>query len=115
MSVIWHDHNQGTKSNALSFAGVSSSTGGKYNATWYRFNSTFSNTPLFLDPVAGVTSLSFVVNGQLEDQGGLGFAIQDGFMFSKTSCSFGLPVAGRIDVAVRVPIPPHFAYPIASS
>lgn len=114
MSVIWHDHNQGTNSNALNFAGVSSSTGGKYNATWYRFNSTFSNTPLFLDPAAGVTSLSFVVNGQLEDQGGLGFAIQDGFMFSETSCSFGLPVAGRIDVAVRIPIPSHFAYHIAS-
>ncbi|KAJ7447506.1 heme peroxidase [Mycena galericulata] len=56
---------------------------------------------LYLDPAAGITSLSFVVNGTLEDQGGIGFAIQDSFMLSETSCKIEDPFTGRMDVAVR--------------
>jgi hypothetical protein len=102
--VLWHDHVGGTGNSISNFVSTSSSTGGKYTATWYGFNSTiFGITgPVLLDPVAGVTSLSFVVDGILEDQGGLGFAIQDGFMLSQTSCQGGAPVTGRVDVAVRV-------------
>jgi hypothetical protein len=102
--VLWHDHFEGSGNSILDFLSTSSSTGGKYTATWYQFNSTpFDFNPLLLDPVAGVTSLSFVVDGILEDQGGLGFAIQDAFMLSQTSCQGGAPVTGRVDVAVRGP------------
>ncbi|KAF7337432.1 Peroxidase [Mycena sanguinolenta] len=83
----------------LGFAGLSS-TGGKYSAVWYGFNATSPLSFLSLDAIAGVTSLSFVVDNQLEDQDGLGFALQDGFMFSQTSCLFGDPVVGKFDVAV---------------
>jgi len=39
----------------------------------------------------------------LEDQGGVGFAVQDGVVFSETSCSNSTepPFNWRIDVAVR--------------
>ncbi|KAF8173511.1 hypothetical protein K438DRAFT_1980775 [Mycena galopus ATCC 62051] len=61
--------------------------------------------------MAGLMSLSFVVDGKLEDQGGVGFAIQDGYAFSETSCliSFnettGLPISEQFDVAVRNGVP----------
>ncbi|KAJ7339973.1 putative L-ascorbate oxidase [Mycena albidolilacea] len=109
--VLWHDHIGGTGNSTLNFVSTSSSTGGKYTATWYGFNSTvFGFMPLLLDPVAGVTSLSFVVDGILEDQGGLGFAIQDAFMLSQTSCQGGIPVTGRVDVAVRNGVNPSRVY-----
>ncbi|KAJ7920561.1 heme peroxidase [Mycena leptocephala] len=110
--VLWQDHVGGTGNSTLNFVSTSSSTGGKYNATWYGFNSTVfgGSKPLLLDPVAGVTSLSFVVDGILEDQGGLGFAIQDGFMLSQTSCQGGAPVTGRVDVAVRNGVNPSRVY-----
>ncbi|KAJ7193714.1 heme peroxidase [Mycena pura] len=96
--VLWHDHVGGTGNGTANFLDTSSSTGGKYTATWYGFNSTvFSFHPLLLDPVAGVTSLSFLVDGNLEDQGGLGFAIQDGFMLSQTSCQGGAPVRNGVN------------------
>ncbi|KAJ7260472.1 heme peroxidase [Mycena haematopus] len=101
VSILWKDHNGGTGNSTLSFAGVSSSTGGKYTAAWYGFNPSFPFDFLSIDPVAGVKSLSFVVDGKLEDQSGVGFAVQDGFAFSETSCSAGAPVTGRLDVAVR--------------
>ncbi|KAJ6495222.1 heme peroxidase [Mycena sanguinolenta] len=99
VSMLWTDHAGGTGAANLSFAGTGSATVGKYTSTWYRFNGT---TGVSLDPGAGVTSLSFVVNGALEDQGGVGFAVQDAFMYSATSCEFATtPATGRIDVAVR--------------
>ncbi|KAJ6458019.1 hypothetical protein C8R45DRAFT_1184190 [Mycena sanguinolenta] len=99
VSMLWTDHAGGTGAANLSFAGTGSTTVGKYTSTWYRFNGT---TGVSLDPSAGVASLSFVVNGALEDQGEVGFAVQDAFMYSATSCEFATtPATGRIDVAVR--------------
>ncbi|KAJ6589944.1 putative L-ascorbate oxidase [Mycena vulgaris] len=70
------------------------------------------DTPfLSLDPAAGITRMRFTVNSVLEDQGGAGFAVQDGVLFSETSClvSRGL-WAARIDVAVRVGVNPTRVY-----
>ncbi|KAF8186579.1 heme peroxidase [Mycena galopus ATCC 62051] len=103
VNMLWDDHVGGTGNATLGFAGLGSSTGGKYTAAFYGFNAADATSFLPLDAAAGVQSLSFVVNGQLEDQGGLGFAIQDGFMFSQTSCRIADPPTGRIDVAVRIP------------
>ncbi|KAJ6464906.1 hypothetical protein C8R45DRAFT_939751 [Mycena sanguinolenta] len=83
VSMLWDDH-----------------VGGTGNATWA--------SPPFL--LYGRLSLSFVIDGQLEDQGGLGFALQDGFMFSQTSCLFGDPVVGKFDVAVRNGVNPARVY-----
>ncbi|KAJ7804117.1 heme peroxidase [Mycena olivaceomarginata] len=103
--MLWDDHAQGTGNTTMGFAGTSSATHGKHSAAWYGFNDTC------LDPAAGVKSLSFVVNGKLEDQGGLGFAVQDGYMLSATSCSMGNnPLTGRVDVAVRNGVNPARVY-----
>ncbi|KAF7351710.1 Peroxidase [Mycena sanguinolenta] len=102
ITMLLEDHTGSTGNFTLKFVGTSSSTGGKYSAAWYTFNDTdrldFNN--LYLDAAAGVKSLSFMIDGKLEDQNGLGFPIQDGFLFSKTSCLVA-PLSGRIDVAVR--------------
>ncbi|KAJ6460018.1 heme peroxidase [Mycena sanguinolenta] len=101
--MLWEDHIGGTGNATLEFAGLSSSTGGKYSAAWYDFNATDHGqlSTLYLDATAGVKSLSFVVGGKLEDQNGLGLATQDEFLFSQTSCQVVVPLSGRIDVAVR--------------
>ncbi|KAF8126229.1 heme peroxidase [Mycena galopus ATCC 62051] len=109
VTMLWKDHIGGTGNASLGFAGISTSTGGKYSAAWYGFNFTDPSASLSLDPAAGVISLSFVIDGRLEDQGGLGFAIQDGFMFSQTSCQVESGT-GRFDVAVRNGLNPTRVY-----
>ncbi|KAF8189461.1 heme peroxidase [Mycena galopus ATCC 62051] len=99
--MLWDDHIGGTSNATLSFVGVSSSTGGKYDGGSF----------LSLDPGAGVTSLmSFVVDDRLEDKNGLGFVVQDGFMFSQTSCVVENPFTGRFDVAVGNDVNPTRVY-----
>ncbi|KAJ7082842.1 heme peroxidase [Mycena belliarum] len=79
----------------------STTMGGRIRSSWYSFNGTESGT-LSLDAAAGITRLGFTVNGKVEDQGGVGFAVQDGFMFAASTCSHpGFPLKGRFDVAVR--------------
>ncbi|KAF8153643.1 hypothetical protein K438DRAFT_1987444 [Mycena galopus ATCC 62051] len=108
--LFWKDHVGATKNAMLVFAELGSASGGRFTSAWYGVNAT-DDPFLVLDAVAGVTSLSFVVDGKLEDQGGVGFAIQDGYAFSETSCliSFnettGLPISGQFDVAVRNGVP----------
>ncbi|KAJ6484253.1 hypothetical protein C8R45DRAFT_1099388 [Mycena sanguinolenta] len=109
VSIVLTDHAGSTDTRAFGFASLSSSTSGKYSAAWYWFNPTNFNI-LSLDAVAGVTSMSFVVDGTVEDQGGIGFALQDGFMMSQTSCSSGAPEVGRIDIAVRNGVNPTRLY-----
>ncbi|KAF8144293.1 heme peroxidase [Mycena galopus ATCC 62051] len=45
-----------------------------------------TSSGLSLDAAAGITNMRFMVDGQLEDQGGVGFAVQDAVVFSTTSC-----------------------------
>ncbi|KAJ6528142.1 heme peroxidase [Mycena capillaripes] len=85
--------------------------GGKYNAAWYSFNATSHPDPLSLNATGGLKSLRFVVDGKLEDQGGLGFPIQDSFMFSQTTCLTSQNSgAGQLDVAVRNGVNPTRLY-----
>ncbi|KAJ6616379.1 heme peroxidase [Mycena sp. CBHHK59/15] len=102
--MLWHDHVGGTNNVTLGFVAMSSSTGGRYSAAWYGFKAGF----LSLDPAAGIKSMGFVVDGKLEDQGGVGFAVQDGVIFSETSCQSRS--AGRLDVAVRNGLNPTRVY-----
>ncbi|KAF7364726.1 Peroxidase [Mycena venus] len=60
---------------------------------WARVNATLNAT-------TGATNMRFLVDGKLEDQGGLGFALQDGVVFSNSSCAYNENL-GRFDVAVR--------------
>ncbi|KAJ7279351.1 hypothetical protein C8J57DRAFT_1464793 [Mycena rebaudengoi] len=55
-----------------------------------------------LDSAAGILSMRFTVDGNLEDQDGLGFAVEDRVVFSNSSClTSETPPAGRFDIAVR--------------
>ncbi|KAF7340302.1 hypothetical protein MVEN_01949300 [Mycena venus] len=56
----------------------------------------------------GVASMRFMVDGALEDQGGVGFALQDGIVFSNTSCQTSTqnPRTARLDIAVRTGLNP---------
>ncbi|KAF8142799.1 heme peroxidase, partial [Mycena galopus ATCC 62051] len=94
VTLLWDDHVGGMNNVSLPFAGVSTATAGRYSAVWYTIN------PIPLDAAAGITSMSFSADGVLEDQGGLGFAVQDGVVFSETSCQTQEPL-WRLDVAVR--------------
>ncbi|KAF7375896.1 Peroxidase [Mycena sanguinolenta] len=96
--MLWDDHNGATNSTTLPARrlGTSSAINDLYKATWYGVDE------LTFDGVAGITTMRFTVNGDLEDQNGLGFPVQDSVLFSTSSCSFSRnPILARIDVAVR--------------
>ncbi|KAF7375895.1 Peroxidase [Mycena sanguinolenta] len=96
--MLWDDHNGATNSTTLPARrlGTSSAINDLYKATWYGVDA------LTFDGAAGITTMRFTVNGEPEDQNGLGFPVQDSVLFSTSSCSFSRnPILARIDVAVR--------------
>ncbi|KAJ7509030.1 heme peroxidase [Mycena galericulata] len=119
VSLLWDDHTgrkKPQKTGPMTFLGVSTAVAGRYSAAWYGVNDTQGAGVLSLDAAAGITSMHFLVDGVLEDQGGSGFAVQDGFMFSNTSCvtsvntTTGEAEAGRLDIAVRNGVHPTRVY-----
>ncbi|KAJ7708335.1 heme peroxidase [Mycena rosella] len=107
--LLWDDRAGGTGNATLPFAGLSSAVAGRYSAAWYAFNGTDNFIPL--NATAGIKTMRFTVNDQLEDQGGVGFAVQDGVVFSETSCMTSQnPIAARFDVAVRNGVNPTRVY-----
>ncbi|KAJ7496653.1 heme peroxidase [Mycena latifolia] len=108
--LLWDDRTTNTHNATLPFAGLSSAAGGRHSAAWYTLNTTEDNF-LSLDANAGITNMRFSVNSKLEDQGGVGFAVQDGVVFSETSCTTSVTEStGRFDVAVRNGLIPTRVY-----
>ncbi|KAJ7476670.1 hypothetical protein FB451DRAFT_1173537 [Mycena latifolia] len=100
--LLWDDDLGDTHRAELGFSGVSTSVAGRYSAAWYAFNATVDTPFQALDPEAAITRMRFVVDGRVEDQGGMGFAVQDGVVFSNTLCATSQkPNAGHLDVVVR--------------
>ncbi|KAJ7891536.1 heme peroxidase [Mycena leptocephala] len=101
--LLWDDRAGATNNNVtIVQASVVPISGGRHNATWYVFTQNTNPALGSLDPAAGITSIRFTVNNKLEDQGGVGFAIQDDIMFAASSC-FTANINGDIgtlDVAV---------------
>ncbi|KAJ7318793.1 hypothetical protein DFH08DRAFT_819683 [Mycena albidolilacea] len=97
------DHVGGTGNVTLTSSGVSTATSGRCSAAWYTFAPRSTHAP-----IADLKSLRFVVDGKLEDQSGVGFAVQDGVVFSETSCytHHALPYKGQLDVAIRKGLDP---------
>ncbi|KAJ7874806.1 heme peroxidase, partial [Mycena olivaceomarginata] len=96
--MYWDDHAGGTHNTTLAArrAGTSSAINGRYSASWYGLDN------FAFDGLAGIKTMRFTVDGELEDQDGLGFAVDDRVLFSASSCLFSPhPLAGRLDVAVR--------------
>ncbi|KAJ6555634.1 heme peroxidase [Mycena vulgaris] len=113
VNLLWDDHIGGTHNLSLPAAGVSTSTGGLYSAAWYSILE--NGGPVSLDAAAGIKSMRFVVDGKLEDQDGIGFPVQDGVLFSTSTCitsgmQFFPPFVGRFDVAVRNGLNPTRVY-----
>ncbi|KAJ6452147.1 heme peroxidase [Mycena vitilis] len=100
VSLLYAAHTGATLNHTLTFSGEGTNAPGRPSTAWYAFD----DPPLSLDASAGVSSISFVVDGKVEDQGGVGFKVQDGVVFSASSCLFssenGTEV-GRVDVGVR--------------
>ncbi|KAF7335774.1 hypothetical protein MVEN_02233300 [Mycena venus] len=100
--LLWDDHLGGT-SNITLGAGF---TVAEQQAQRYSFPA------LSLDAIAGITSLRFTVDGKLEDQGGLGFPVQDDVVMSASSCFNGFDTLneGKLHIAVRTGVSPTRVY-----
>jgi hypothetical protein len=99
--LLWDDHLGGVHNSTLlsSLEAVGSFPDGV--STSYIFGGDdFSG--LSLDAAAGITTMRFMVDGKVEDQGGVGFAVQDAVVFSTTSCFFDNNRTAQYNVAVRV-------------
>ncbi|KAJ7113369.1 heme peroxidase [Mycena epipterygia] len=97
--LIWDDHLGGVHNSTLlsSLESVTSYPDGV--GTSYIFGD--DRNGLSLDAAAGITNMRFMVDGKLEDQGGVRFAVQDAVVFSTTSCFFGNNFTAQYNVAVR--------------
>ncbi|KAJ7290721.1 heme peroxidase, partial [Mycena rebaudengoi] len=98
--LLWNDHLGGVHNSTLTFSGTTSYPNGV--ATGYIYGDQLAHDGLSLDAAAGITNMQFMLNGKLEDQGGVGFAVQDSVVFSTTSCFFDSNRTAQYDVAVRV-------------
>ncbi|KAJ7877785.1 heme peroxidase [Mycena leptocephala] len=103
--LLWDDHVGGTNNITLSAEGGFTNSGGRNTGAYYAVPQPF----LAIDAAAGITKMSFTVDDRLEDQGGLGFPLQDGVVLSTSSCvdfSFNGSISGHIDIGVRNTITP---------
>ncbi|KAJ7269123.1 hypothetical protein C8J57DRAFT_1609315, partial [Mycena rebaudengoi] len=82
--LLWDDHVGSTNNVSLLASGVSGATSGRYSAVWYQLNFTLDNIS-FLSVDA--------------DKGGL---VQDGVVFSNSSCLTAKSMQGRLDVVTGV-------------
>ncbi|KAJ7657897.1 heme peroxidase, partial [Mycena polygramma] len=101
--LLWDDHVGGEHNITLPANGQISTSGGRNTAGLYEFSALDDlDTPLSLNATAGITAMRFVVDGTPEDQGGVGFALQDSVVLSASSClNFtGSGITGRMDIAV---------------
>ncbi|KAJ6615051.1 hypothetical protein B0H10DRAFT_1950180 [Mycena sp. CBHHK59/15] len=109
--LLWDDHVGGMNNVTLHAMGVSSATTGSYSVVWYMFNAMEDIPLLLLNATAGIMNMYFAVDNKLEDQGGVGFTVQDGVVFSEMLCLTSQdPIAGRLDVAVRNGVNPMCVY-----
>ncbi|KAF7341316.1 Peroxidase [Mycena venus] len=101
--LLWVDHIGGTSNVTLSgFFTV----GQQQQAQRYS-----PPTSLSIDAAAGITAMRFEVNGKLEDQGGIGFPVQDDVVMSALSCFIADgPSPGRFYIAVRTSAKPTRVY-----
>jgi hypothetical protein len=104
VQLIWDDHIGGANNATLRFINLASSSGGRNTAAFYTFSPADDISFLSLDATAGITNMRFTIDDKMEEQGGLGFAVQDDVVFSASSCFNPDPndvgTGGRFDIAV---------------
>ncbi|KAJ7186110.1 heme peroxidase [Mycena filopes] len=108
VSMQWEDRTSGANNVSLAADHSTGFGGGRFQSLFYAFNHTGDANDgldvgfLALAPAVGITSMSFTVDGKLEDQGGVGFAVEDRVVFALSSCLTSAdPPKGRFDIAVR--------------
>ncbi|KAF7343034.1 Peroxidase [Mycena venus] len=99
--LLWDDHLGGVHNFTLLSLLESVTSYPDGVATSYRFGDDSSASGFSLDATAGITNMRFMVDGKLEDQGGVGFPVQDTVVFSTTSCFFSNNFTAQYNVAVR--------------
>jgi hypothetical protein len=87
VQIIWDDHVGGVHN--LTLLPSQERTPGNF-MTWYDLGPTEEVEFLSLDATAAITNMQFTLDGKLEDQGGVGFAVQDALVFPRPLA--GLPV-----------------------
>ncbi|KAJ7736869.1 heme peroxidase [Mycena metata] len=104
--LLWDDHVGGVSNVTLSAEDVDTAAGGRYTASW------FNTSILTLQAAAGITSMRFSVDGTVEDQGGIGFPVEDTLMWSKSTCFafINANTVGQLYVAVRNTVTPTRVY-----
>ncbi|KAJ6482918.1 heme peroxidase [Mycena vitilis] len=111
--LLWDDHAGSEHNITLPANGQISTSGGRNTAALYQFSPPDQfDTPLSLNATAGITTMRFVVDGKLEDQGGVGFALQDSVVLNASSCLdfTDSGITGRMDIAIRSNINPKRVY-----
>ncbi|KAJ7815321.1 putative L-ascorbate oxidase [Mycena olivaceomarginata] len=106
--LLWDDHLGGMNNITLPAEGGFNNSGGRFTGAFYAF-SPVSAPFLSIDAAAGITKMRFTVDDKLEDQGGLGFPLQDSVVLSASSCfdfAFNGSISGHLDIAVRNNITP---------
>jgi hypothetical protein len=101
--LLWDDHLGGMNNITLPAEGGFNNSGGRFTGAFYAF-SPVSAPFLSIDAAAGITKMRFTVDDKLEDQGGLGFPLQDSVVLSASSCfdfAFNGSISGHLDIAVR--------------
>ncbi|KAJ6620221.1 hypothetical protein B0H10DRAFT_1946274 [Mycena sp. CBHHK59/15] len=99
--LLCDNHVGGMNNVMLHATGMSSAIDRSDSAVWYMFNTTEDIQCLSLNAMAGIMSMCFAVDNKLEDQGGVGFTVQDGVVFSETLCLTSQdPTAGWLEVVV---------------
>ncbi|KAJ6562489.1 heme peroxidase [Mycena capillaripes] len=103
VQMLWDDHSGRTNNLTLPIMDGVSNAGGRNTATLYAFGSDLRHSLVF-NAIADIATMRFVVDNKLEDQGGIGFAVQDSAVFNASTCAtFNDGVgAWRFDVAARV-------------
>ncbi|KAJ7229483.1 heme peroxidase [Mycena rebaudengoi] len=99
--LLWDDHLGGVHNSTLNSEWVQVQSLPHGVATEYFGGEDTIDGGLSLDAAAGITNLRFMVDGKLEDQGGVGFVVQDAVVFSTTSCFFSDNFTAKYNVAVR--------------
>ncbi|KAK6988667.1 peroxidase [Favolaschia claudopus] len=118
VQLLIDSHSGETTTTTLALDRFSSAMGGRVQSPFYAFNQSQDADGnqvgvIELDPAKGIEKMRFNINGKVEDQGGVGFKVEDGVVFSETSCITTVgatedddPVAGRFDIAVRTGLNP---------
>ncbi|PIL35211.1 hypothetical protein GSI_03001 [Ganoderma sinense ZZ0214-1] len=118
IKLLWADRDGKTDPAYSSVLGTNEQMGatalydGTFDAQWYNIGPLSDNFTV-IDAATGISKFWFEVdegNATMEDQGGVGFAVQDVVMVANSSCVVQSTGTARIQIAVRADKTPSRVY-----